>query len=855
MKDVTDQIAALGYSPGHFNLDGKIHRFNSDPKDKKKSGWVLGFQNHTIKTGEHFKVVLLGNFRTGENHTIHAGTSNLSAADKANVKKQIELAKRLSDKIRRENQESVADDVERAWSDNLLENGISDYLKQKQISAVKNLGVKYDIKGNVYVPARDATNKFWSWQKIQANGEKRFYKGGRIDGSFHLIGDINSSETVYLTEGFATAASIYFATDKPVAISFHAHNLLKVAQTIKKKYQCNIIVCGDNDKWTTRPSGELWNPGKEKALETAKRVFGTAVFPKFKCEKNRPTDFNDLHIAEGIGEVKRQLTKVKEPEKYAVYALGLRDNDYYFTSTSNKQIVTIRAFTEDAFLNLMPFNYWLNEFPSEKTEKVDWTAAKDTLMSQSRKRGFFKGSMVRGAGTWLDEGRIVLNMGTHLVVNGERIELQDIKSRFIYTLTHEVKPLHPNPLTFSEARKLGEVCHSFKWTKADSGTLLVGILALSRVCGALPIRPHCWITGGAQTGKTTLLERLVSPILGSETIYAHSGTTEAGLRQTLRANAFPVLFDEFETNGQKSDANIAACIELMRAAWASSGAMILKGTPGGSSQKYQACFSAIVSSIRTSLVTDADRGRFAILELAPHGSDEEHWKKLSAALSEIDDEFCDRFYARIVNMLPVILENFKVIKKAFARLGGARYGDQYGMILAGVSVVSFDGVLSDDDAEWLAQQLEPDDAKSDDKITDHDEALQHLLSTKIPVQLNERRAEMLIGDIIRDALSNRPATERVKPPGEAYTCEVKVRPDSLERKQALQNIGIKVLSKLDYVAIRSAGHAELARIWRGTKWSANWSTPLSRVGGAKKGTVRMGKTENAIKIPARVFLT
>ena len=63
-----------------------------------------------------------------------------------------------------------------------------------------------------------------------------------------------------------------------------------------------------------------------------------------------------------------------------------------------------------------------------------------------------------------------------------------------------------------------------------SAHFLLGWLVLAPVCGALNWRPHIWLTGGAGTGKTTILKLFIRPLLGGVVQSATGGTTEAGLR-------------------------------------------------------------------------------------------------------------------------------------------------------------------------------------------------------------------------------------------------------------------------------------------------------------------------------------
>lgn len=848
MNEIRNAFLEQGLDPGlEVKLDGKIHRFRIAANDAKLSGWYVGYQNHTRKSAEKFDVVVFGNFRTLETHTYQSGNVTLSADDKRAVREQIAKAKRTEEELREKIQREVSKEITESWT-TLLAEGSSQYLVKKGIADVEGLGIKFDKEGNLYVPLRDLDGQLWSWQRIEWDGTKRLHPGGRKRGCVHIIGNVEKSEVVRICEGFATGASIFAATGEAVVVAFDSGNIVDVAGAFKKVHAGkSIVVCGDDDQWTTKPgSGEPWNPGREKAEEAAKRSLGRAVFPVFESLDGKPTDFNDLHQREGLDAVKEQLIAVEPAEKLALYALGYSDGTYFFTSTRNRQLVAVSAFTEDSFLKLMPLEYWEAVFPGRtEVSRVDWTTAKSQLMEQCRARGIFDSGSVRGSGVWMDAGRIVVNMGDYLVVDGVRVELGSIKSRYFYTLAKRLEPLRTNPLSANECAALIGACNGFKWSKPkDAGVLLAGVLVLSRVCGALPIRPHCWVTGGAQTGKTTLLEGLIHKIMGHNKLYFLGSTSEAGVRQNIKSDAVPVLFDEFETNGPESASKIAACIELMRASWAASGGVIAKGGSNGVSTQYQVKFSAIVSSIRTKLTNDADKGRFTVLELAPHGSDQEHWKRLSGYLAQIDEDYAERLFARVVKLLPVLLQNYKLIKVALAKRADSRFGDQYGMILAGYSILLQDGVIDASDAEFLADNVELDEEKEVAKQADHDDALTQLLTTKVNFEGASSRREMLIGDLIQSQI------EQATRAASSAVGGLVIDP---AEKNALLTLGIRVDS--DSVAITAANHAELeSKVWRSTKWSQIWGNSLARLAGAKRQAVRIsGHSTKCVVIPIAFF--
>jgi putative DNA primase/helicase len=544
---------------------------------------------------------------------------------------------------------------------------------------------------------------------------------------------------------------------------------------------------------------------------------------------------NSRQIKALLKKLRETVVKYKDPQKPAekknpdgwfIRALGFNDGEYFYTSSHNQQIFVMTSFSETELLKLMPIEYWEIEFPGMGAARVNWTSAKSSLMDQCRKLGIFQSRNVRGSGVWRDANRTIVHVGDGLVVDGLPVGLSEIQSRYFYTLGARLSPVHASPLSAEECAPFVDACESFRWLKSDFGTLLAGSLVTARVCGALPIRPHVWITGSSGQGKSTLLEKLVSPMLGRHALYVRGATTEAGIRQSLKANAVPILFDEFESNGQKSQESVQAVLDLLRAAWSDSDAQIVKGSAGGTATAFRLNFSAIVSSIRTKLLNDADISRFARIELAPHGSDAEHWKKLSGLLEQITPEYCDRLFARTVTLLPVLLDNYRRIKHAFAKRVSSRFGDQYGMILAGYAILLQDEVVNDAQVDALLECIQLVDEKEEARVTDHHDALRRLLTKKLR-----------IGDIERSII------EMIQ--GSAV---------DLDMRAPLERVGIRVDHHDNFVYI-SSGHTELETlVFHNTAWSKSWGRSLIRLEGSERKKMRIaGLVQDCVKIPLHHF--
>lgn len=824
MTEVSSFLASLGLDVGIPVLDGKVQRVSSGKGDKKKSGWYIGFQNHS-NSGQVFFVVRAGNFKTGEVSQFNSDDREFDKYDRERIKKQIEEAKRKAEKERADMQESVAIQSQKEF-DGFDRETLSDYHVKKKLSDLHGARSFLTVRmGRIaYIPMRDIDGKMWGLQKIQPDGGKYFSPGQRVDGTMHIIGDIEQADRILICEGFATGASLFEATGRATVCAFTAKNLITVAAAVKAKYpERSILICGDDDLYTLNSKGEAWNPGREAAEEAGKRALCSVTFPAFEKPEKGKTDFNDLHVAEGLEAVKRHIEPI-ETQYSAVIPLGFHGEEYFFTSTDNPTIVRLTSFSEVQCFNLMRKEYWEAVFPNKNG--IDWSQAKSHLMSQCRARGIFEPRNVRGSGVWVDDDRVVVNLGNRLRVGEKEMPVNAIKSRFFYTLGRSLPEVSSSPLTLEECDLLLNICDLFRWRQKEYGRYVAGMIVISKICGALPIRPHLWITGGSQTGKSTLLERLIYPTLRGYSLYFQGGTSEAGLRQAAGTDSMPIIFDEFETTGKRSSENIQACVELMRSAWSETNGYVVKGSAGGTAMFYQPRFSAIVSSIRPNLTNDADRSRFAIVELAPHGSDSEHWKKLDHALLEYDETYVQRLFARTLKMTPIILENYKLLRRALSQKVSARFGQQYGMLLAGFSVLMSDGVLTKPEIEILVDHLGLEDEREEAAISDEEECLSFLMQCVVShTTFQGIREDRTIGSLVEHASTD----------GSAL--------------RTLNLFGLAADNSWFYV---SNSNPKLRQLFSngGDRWVSSWPRSLLRIKNAERGQKKLGHTNSrVVKIP------
>lgn len=827
IQDLVSHMNKLGYMAHDVIPDGKIHRF--DRNGKKKNAWFVGYQNHTRK-GDPYIVAKFGDWVTKEEETYQTSVI-MSSSDKKAADEDIKKAQKEKEVARQLLREESSKDAESMWV-NAVDNAKSDYLARKKINGLYGCKTAMGYKGReIFVPMRDTDNKLWGIQRILPDGGKYFLDGQRKQSCFHVIPfaeALDEVDTVYIAEGFATAASIYEAIQKPVVIAFDSGNLISVAKALKQKYKDKaFIICGDDDKFSCRPDGTLYNSGRDSAELAAKEIMGKAVFPKFKIENNKPTDFNDLFLLEGIDAVRNQITGVR-PEHHAVHCLGYQDDNYYFISSAKPQVTPISrgAFSKLSLMDLMPLAYWETNYPSK--QGINWDSAYDDLIRNCQKASKFVPKNVRGAGVWKDKGKTVVNTGSALWIDGEMVEYREHKSKFIYQVAEKgMVPLQEFAAA-NEIQKLAAALERLSWKKPSSPKLLMGWLFVSGLSGCLEWRPHLWVTGPSGTGKSFVMNNVISKILKGNMVQVLGTTTEAGLRQRIGSDALPVVFDELETDDDRSGNRVSAIIELFRQASSETNGEVVKGTAHGKSIAFSVRFTAVVSSIRPNLQHEQDKNRFTLLELvrsqANNFSGEAGVEKTFKDL--LTPEFVKRMYSRSVHKVDLVLQNKKTVFDVLYKKYNGRFGDQYGILIAGYFAALKDEPMCADEAKWAVEtfmDLSEEAGETVEGGRDEDDLLNHIMDSIVRTNRGDYKVSELISACVNPPVFGAGVQSLAKTIDNEYNVE-------------LQRFGISVVSP-GVIAIKT-GDAEFKKMLKQTKWAASARSILKRIKGAETTSAR-----------------
>jgi putative DNA primase/helicase len=280
-------------------FDEQLHRFK--PKeDKDTNGWYVFFDNITFIAGK------FGCWKRGISEVwCSKPTKDLTPTERRDYNTKLKQAKTKHEEEQKKRHKETRIKANDIWncSSVITPNLEHPYLTRKKIKPYDIRINSYKNNTNLVIPLCDNNSTIYSLQFIYPSGEKRFLSGGAKQGHYHALGDPNLSDTVYIAEGYATAATIHEVMNQYVVMAFDSGNLLPVAKNIRKKFpNKKIVVAADNDFFKEK------NIGVIKAKEAAIAIKAQVVIPSFKNLTSNTTDFNDLKVLESIEEVRKQIT-------------------------------------------------------------------------------------------------------------------------------------------------------------------------------------------------------------------------------------------------------------------------------------------------------------------------------------------------------------------------------------------------------------------------------------------------------------------------------------------------------------------------------------------------------------------
>lgn len=448
------------------------------------------------------------------------------------------------------------------------------------------------------------------------------------------------------------------------------------------------------------------------------------------------------------------------------------------------------------------------------------------IIAKAQDAGVYTPAMERRAGAWPDaDGGLLINGQTLWRHDGSPME-HGMHGGFVYPLA---SPLGFGPDTVAAApedvERVLTVFRSYHWQVPGAAELVLGWLGVCFVSTALRRRPHVLVTGPHGSGKSTLLEQ-VSLLLGPQGAPVTGSPTLMGLQQLVQHHpSRGLVIDEFESDGR--NARRRGVFEAARASYSlqEGDAGVVRGSTTGEAKTYRLSSPFIACGISPGSMEPADVSRWVALELGrlaerpcahepPPTRDE--FQKLGPGLARL-------FIAR----WPVLSGSLPLFRQAVCDVGGdARQADTYGHLLACYWTFVHHDQSTPATAAQLVEELQIGARFRTQAVHDEEECLSALL-TRV------RCFDSADGSSVKLSI------------GEA--CKLVV--DGLPGKKAvmarLQQLGLRLrvaraTGRWHLMVANSPNHAELRRLFLGSKWSqGGWGVVLRRLPGGHESTQRI----------------
>ena len=215
-----------------------------------KAGWCVFYVN------DHCVVALYGDWISGRRYEwINKEKSEITPE----IRRERDESRRRRDQEIKAEQDRVAAEAAALYMSLPAASEDFPYLLRKRVHNHYEVLHYNEDDDCLMLPIINAEGEIRSLERIYPDGQKRFMPGGEKKGNFCVIGELE--DKAFLCEGYATGASIYEATGRPVIVAFDCHNLKPVADALRDRVK--LICVADNDE---KENGS--NPGLECAKET-----------------------------------------------------------------------------------------------------------------------------------------------------------------------------------------------------------------------------------------------------------------------------------------------------------------------------------------------------------------------------------------------------------------------------------------------------------------------------------------------------------------------------------------------------------------------------------------------------------
>lgn len=532
--------------------------------------------------------------------------------------------------------------------------------------------------------------------------------------------------------------------------------------------------------------------------------------------------------------------------------LGTLESRYYYYSFLLQRIVALTPLEhkKENLFNLAPLSHWKIK-NGDKRDGVMWDAAVDSLMQTCAADGLFNPNNVIGRGIWIIEGKGITHYGDKILIDSKKYDpkqvTREIGGRKIYEASEPLQLGVPD--VTSDFTQIKTILSQLHFETPHAALLLSGQIVCAMAAGALPWRPHSWITGKSGSGKSAVMTAILR-LLGNCTEHYVGETTEAGIRQDLKHDCRAVVFDEAEPKNHTAQQKIQGVLNLLRQASSSETGKIAKGTTTGKGMNFRIRSCGILASCNAQLTEEADRNRFLVVKMASPMEKKEFNKWKFKMENIFTKGFQAALHSHISENILTLASNAEIFASVLGeRFNDNRAGDQYGALIAGAFLLNSTEMVTKESASaWLMsiKRLPPEI----EDIQDNSDA--SFLWNYIKQRMVRFQKENTNNYGNKNYVYfDRPIEELIDVAFGNYTPTTYAKGDA---EQALADKGIKTIVEngIQYVGI-STNHTAIGDMIKGCRFAGlDWSPILRNLEGALVGrkAYRIGNKG----IPSKVTL-
>lgn len=558
------------------------------------------------------------------------------------------------------------------------------------------------------------------------------------------------------------------------------------------------------------------------------------------------------------------------PDNCPIEPIGYHDGSFYFLSASGEiRKLTARALGSEADMAglFMGRTDWLEaNYPRQRirmvqvggesqpvVEEAGYSVkrASAALMRACQAAGHFGTHIaVRKSGIWRGaDGAPVVHVGTRIRIAGAWYRA----GRRVKDVLWVTGPQCPEPGTACDTGPgqflVDGLRNTWSWQSHGGPIVVAGLIAAAYYGGAADWRPSGFISGGAQTGKSMLLEAIAACLPMHE---FSNDTSAAGITGVLNGHAMPVIIDEASDRDPEGARKL---MDIVLASTGGQGVRGLRGTADGGVRSMSLLASFIYGSTAPPPLGPTHLGRITLVELAPAPPGAYGRDAMQAFTEQVRDDG-PALWARALDRYADWRASMAAFATGLRKAGCApREIDQASAILAGHHVLTEDGVATDRHVRAGIAAIR-DFVRTAEDVRDDDNprrVAEHLLMQRI--QYDGSTRQETIGNLLERAYD---VTESATDTGHATAntaIEVLgrygIRPIRAWDKKTIHGRPIPRLGDGEAIWMLPVG---LQSLFRGTPWEIGkrWEVELLRLTGARrsKKTVRIGGGDGkAIWVP------